>query len=59
MLELKCDGSCVEYSDLGEHSGEVVRVYVEGWGYFNYSETAIAEDRRRGLVVLTEVEDGI
>jgi hypothetical protein len=45
----QCDGSCEH------HEGEVVPVSVQGWGNFKYCSAAIAEDRKRGLVV-TEVE---
>lgn len=42
---LKCDGSC------DQHSDDVVKVNVTGWGQFNYCSEAIMEDRRRGLFV--------
>jgi hypothetical protein len=42
---LACDGSCEE------HIGVTIPVIVEKWGKFTYCETAIAEDRARGLVV--------
>lgn len=41
----ECEGSCIE------HTGEVIRVMVSGWGEFNYCEAAIQEDIRRGLSV--------
>lgn len=46
----KCDGACES------HVGEVVTVHVEtvsgyDWGEFDYCESAIEEDRRRGLIV--------
>ena len=41
----KCDGDCAE------HRGEVKLVTVGGWGYFAYCETAVEEDKSRGLVV--------
>lgn len=48
----ECDGGCEE------HVGEVQRVYVDGWGEFNYCEAAIAEDQRRGLRVFVLMADG-
>jgi hypothetical protein len=42
---LACDGSCEE------HIGVTIPVIVEKWGKFTYCETAISEDRARGLVV--------
>ena len=44
----QCQGACEE------HVGEVREVFVQGWGYFDYCETAIAEDRKRGLIVIEE-----
>ena len=44
---MKCEGSCEK------HVGEVIIVYVKGYGqkgYFWYCEEAIAEDIRRGFV---------
>lgn len=48
MKEKECDGGC------SEHVGEVSRVEVMWQGKpirFNYCETAIAEDIRRGFEV--------
>jgi len=54
---LKCDGACGDY-DEQYHTGKVRVVNVQGWGQFNYCETAIKEDQRRGLVVtLVNPED--
>jgi len=47
---MKCNGSCEH------HEGEVVTVAVQGWGNFQYCAYAIAEDRKRGLVV-TKVKE--
>jgi len=47
----KCSGSC------DKHAGQVMVVRVKhivsghDWGYFAYCDTAIDEDRRRGLEV--------
>ncbi len=48
---MKCEGCCFED---GSCSGEVKQVSVTGphdWGTFNYCDTAISEDRRRGFTV--------
>ena len=49
---MKCDGSCEE------HTGDVTIVHVRSdnhdWGIFHYCETAIEEDRWRGLWVEAE-----
>jgi len=56
-MKLKCEGGCFEDRTC---LGEVVTVHVEhpnhDWGNFNYCQTAIEEDRSRGLTVtiLTE-----
>jgi hypothetical protein len=47
-LALQCDGACEH------HEGDVRTVTVGGWGNFNYCQSAINEDRRRGLVVFEE-----
>lgn len=47
----ECEGSCIH------HVGKVKRVWVEKWGLFNYCDTAIEEDRNRGLIV--DVEEPI
>lgn len=44
-----CEGEC------GAHRGNVRVVHVSGWSYFAYCDEAVAEDRRRELVV-TETE---
>ena len=48
---MKCEGSCEE------HKGEVVEVTSGSWGKFFYCETAIEEDRRRGLEVVVVGEE--
>jgi hypothetical protein len=51
-VALSCDGACEE------HQGVVKTVHVGNgvfdWGNYNYCGAAVAEDRRRGLIV-TEV----
>jgi hypothetical protein len=42
---LQCDGACEH------HMGDVRAVTVGRWGDFNYCQSAINEDRARGLVV--------
>ena len=53
----KCCGECYEE---GTCRGEVKRVWVQGHSYsganFDYCETAIAEDKRRGFEVLPPKE---
>ncbi len=55
QLNSPCEGSCFD------HSGEAVLVHVRhanhDWGMFRYCAEAIAEDRRRGLIVEV-VKDG-
>lgn len=51
MKPVCCDGSCEE------HRGPVQQVHVVNpttgtdWGIFNYCQTAIEEDTKRGLIV--------
>lgn len=40
-----CEGACEN------HVGECKVVLVEGWGYWSYCDTAIAEDKSRNLTV--------
>lgn len=47
----QCDGACEE------HTGTVSAVFVQGWGEFHYCDAAVAEDRRRGLVVTNSLPD--
>lgn len=46
---MTCEASCKQ------HTGDVLRVHVWGamhdWGEFWYCDTAIEEDRQRGLTV--------
>lgn len=44
-----CDGDCEHF---GGHSGDVITVHVVDWGIFNYCQSAISEDRRRGFTVV-------
>ena len=46
----KCGGDCER------HSGEARPVFVNGWGWFAYCDEAIAEDRRRDLIVTEAVD---
>jgi len=43
--KIKCSGNCKEHSDI------VKKVYVFGWGYFNYCKNAIETDINKGLIV--------
>ena len=49
--EIKCQGNCKV------HRGQILRVEVrdistgKDWGLFHYCESAIEEDRKRGLTV--------
>lgn len=46
MSNPKCDGACEE------HYGPVRKVFVKGWGLFDYCDAAVAEDKSRGLTLL-------
>lgn len=48
---MECKGECKEF---GKCVGEVKKVYVVGWGYFNYCETAIETDRLRGFTIIED-----
>lgn len=63
---LKCEGVCSSF--VNGCRGEVKRVRVrdkgdtfpyKDWGYFNYCDEAIAEDRRRGFTVTVPKEKKI
>lgn len=58
---MKCDGECSKEETC---TGTVKKVLVSGLGFklpfeFNYCETAIQEDKRRGFFVEVVDENGL
>lgn len=60
LARTHCEGGCAS------HSGGIRAVRVidpngaekYDWGYFSYCEEAMAEDKRRGMTILVEGNEG-